>query len=722
MRILILCLLFQLLLTCPGLYAQATLSDTIVYGGDSNFPPFEFIDNMGNPAGFNVDLIRAIATEMGFPVKVKLEVWSGIRNEFENIGTVHITDMYYSKQREDIVEYANSHEVNYDELYIQKGNQDIKSFDDLKGKKLAVQERSTIEEHLKLNNPEIILISVPSEPDALRLLASGGCDAAMVSRIIAYETISNLEMKNLITVGQPFMPRTLSFVVLKGNKQLLELINIGLFRMKESGKFTELQKKWISNNRESELTKRMIVSGVILIASFMLAFLWITSLRYTVKSKTAELEFSNSRLRLISNVKAARIDKLSTKEQSVKLLKQVQETFNADACVIRILEKDEMKLLACIGIAPGILPESVTEGFDFFDHNFKGNTEKESAQKNHTEKCIFRNELADYNYHSFACTPLISEDRMTGVLCIYSKNEQLDFFDFDREHLQIVANQIGISIENNRLFDQNEKQKEIMVRQIMANKKAKDEIQQLNTELEQRVAARTAELQAVNKELETFTYSVSHDLKAPLRGIDGFSKLLVDLYDSELNDEARHFLQIIRKSTKQMSQLIDELLDYSRMERSLIRNEVIQILRLVDSIISQFSSELETEKIDVIIHVPDVVLHADVNGLTIALRNLIGNAIKFSKGKENPRIELNLKENESGWILSVKDNGIGFDMKYHQRIYNIFQRLHRVEDYPGTGIGLAMVSKTMQRMNGKVWAESKPNEGSIFFLEIPKTL
>jgi PAS domain S-box-containing protein len=260
----------------------------------------------------------------------------------------------------------------------------------------------------------------------------------------------------------------------------------------------------------------------------------------------------------------------------------------------------------------------------------------------------------------------------------------------------------------------------VILHDISDRKEAERKLREMNVELEKRVAERTAELEARNKELETFTFSVSHDLKAPLRGIDGYSRLLMEEHYESLDEESRRFLLTIREATRQMNRLIDDLLDYSRMERRPVRKEPVNISSLVDLLLAEKNGIITEKNAEVKVEIPFHHVRADRDGLALVLRNFLDNALKFVDPSRKPLIEIGGKETDQTWTIWVRDNGIGFDMAFHDRIFGIFQRLHRLEEYEGTGVGLAIVKKAMERMGGRAWAESTPGEGSTFYMEVPR--
>jgi len=238
--------------------------------------------------------------------------------------------------------------------------------------------------------------------------------------------------------------------------------------------------------------------------------------------------------------------------------------------------------------------------------------------------------------------------------------------------------------------------------------------------LEARVRERTAQLEVANQELDTFAYSVSHDLKAPLRGIDGYSRLLLEDYVQHLDDEGRLFVENIRRGTQRMGVLIDDLLAYSRMERRVLHRNALDPRRMIEGIVTGCADELCMRGATVRVSLPAALqVQADPEGLAQVLRNLMDNALKFGRAGVPLQIDIGGCAGSDTTMLWVRDNGIGFDPQFHECIFEIFQRLQRAEDYPGTGIGLAIARKAMQRMGGRIWAESTPGQGATFFLELP---
>ena len=222
-----------------------------------------------------------------------------------------------------------------------------------------------------------------------------------------------------------------------------------------------------------------------------------------------------------------------------------------------------------------------------------------------------------------------------------------------------------------------------------------------------------------NKEMEAFSYSVSHDLRAPLRAIDGFTQILVEDHAGQLDDEGKRIAAIIRASTVQMGHLIDDLLSFSRLGRQEVKKSPVSMRTLANDVYTEVKKSVPNRTIDFSIgELPDAA--ADVNMMRVVWTNLLSNAVKFTGKKEGARIEVGSTSDQTGVTYHVKDNGAGFDMTYINKLFGVFQRLHSTEEFEGTGVGLANVKRVVERHGGKVWAEAKVGEGATFYFTLPR--
>jgi signal transduction histidine kinase len=297
--------------------------------------------------------------------------------------------------------------------------------------------------------------------------------------------------------------------------------------------------------------------------------------------------------------------------------------------------------------------------------------------------------------------------------------------DYSRRAAKMSADEVGTLAEafNDMLAQIERRTLELeasntkLGREVEERSRAEREVLRLNAELEDRVRERTAQLETANQELEAFSYSVSHDLRAPLRAIDGFGQALVDDFPQHLPEAARRYLTKIRASTQYMAQLIEDLLNLARVSRGALEHRAVDLSQLAREVAGELEQREPSRSVELSVW-EGMRAEGDPHLLRIALENLIGNAWKFSSKCEKPHIEIGALKDHGRTTFFVRDNGAGFDMAFADKLFGAFQRLHAARDYAGTGIGLATVQRIVQRHGGRIWAEAEVGKGAVFFFTL----
>ena len=308
--------------------------------------------------------------------------------------------------------------------------------------------------------------------------------------------------------------------------------------------------------------------------------------------------------------------------------------------------------------------------------------------------------LLDHGVVSGLSVAIESKGYPFGVLAAHT-SKQRTFTQEDINFLQAVANVLTMAIENGQ-----------------ANK----EIHQLNENLEQRVAERTQQLEEVNQELESFSYTVSHDLRAPLRAMQGFSQALLEDYSDQLDSVGQEYTQRIVTASSRLDTLIQDLLAYSRLGRSDIEINSVDLSAIIESVLSSLEAEVQAQQAQITVSSPLPKVKGNLLILTQAITNLITNALKFVASGVQPQVCVWADEQDNWVRLWVEDNGIGIAPEHTSQIFTVFDRLHGIETYPGTGIGLAIVHKGVERLGGACGVDSKIGQGSRFWMELPKAV
>jgi light-regulated signal transduction histidine kinase (bacteriophytochrome) len=319
--------------------------------------------------------------------------------------------------------------------------------------------------------------------------------------------------------------------------------------------------------------------------------------------------------------------------------------------------------------------------------------------------------LSQFHVRANLVVPLLQDDSLWGLLCIHQCSAPRQWQETEIEFVSQIANHLGVALRHAELLAK-------LQAEIVERQQAEQRAQDLNKGLQQVII----ELKAVNKELETFSYSVSHDLRAPLRSIDGFSQALIEDCQEQLDEVGHDHLRRIRTATQKMGQLIDDLLTLSRVIRSDMRREAVDLSRLASHICAILQQSHPERQVEFNVQA-GLVAQGDTRLLQVVLENLLNNAWKFTAKRPQAKIEFGLlsaetAENISTYTYFVRDDGVGFDMAYVDKLFFPFQRLHSVTEFPGNGIGLATVQRIVHRHGGQLWAEGSLGQGATFYFTL----
>jgi PAS domain S-box-containing protein len=637
-------------------------SQKLVFLGNKNIAPVIYLED-SIPSGVAIDIVRALAKHLAQPIEIKAMDWQKAQTLVANGDADVLIQINQTEERKKIYDFSEPLLESQFSIFTLKERLDISGISSLRGLRVGV-EKGGLPMQVLEKDPNISLVIIPNFIEGFKMLNEGGVDAIVVDQRVGAYILAKHKIKNIKASGEPIAFLYSSLAVKKGNTKLLTEINKAMQKIKADGTYQGIIKKWkpkeaffYTREQITKLVYRLIILALFIL--FLITSVWMITLKKQLTGrKTAERKLKEEYFILNSIINSANAIVFSVDQQ------YRYTSFNLNHAVfMNTLYGAEIK-----------------RGFSMLDYITSPETREATKQK---------------------LDRVLAGDLVIEESSFY--NEPPQYFQVSHSPITNEQEIIGVAV----------------LAQDMTNRKhIEEEIKSLNEDLEKRVKERTSQLEAANKELESFAYSVSHDLRAPLRGIDGFSQVLIEEYYDKIDAQGRDYLQRVRAAAQRIGQLIDDILSLSKVNKSEIAMKQLNLSEIAQKIADNLQESKPKRNVGFIIQ-NEIKVNGDDRLLRIALENLMGNAWKFTSKHTKATIEFGMQQQNGQCAYYVRDDGAGFDMNYAQKLFGAFQRLHAADEFPGTGIGLATVQRIIHRHGGKVWAEGEVEKGATVYFTLP---
>lgn len=682
---------------------------TILIASEPDYPPYCLIDNNGQAAGFSVELFKAAAAAVGLKVNINIGLWNVIKQDLAEGRIDALPLVGRTPEREPLYDFTFPYLSLHGAVFVRKGNTDINSLADLKDKEVAVMRGDNAEEFLRRTKLSENIITTHTFQEAFNNLASGKSDAVVTQRVMGLQLLKEIGLKSIVPLSLqlPDFRQDFCFAVKKGNTDLLNRLNEGLSIVIANGTYDEIHLKWFGPSPWTSLSVTEILLRILpflIPALLILSSLIIIYLRLEIIKRTAGLrkeisEHQKTDLELKKNQLLFKEMEKVTKIGGWELDLENHNTIWTDGVyAIHDLKREDFN------------PSSPSNNLGFYppeDQKILDEALKNACENGepYDLELKFISAAGVHKWVKTVAQPVMINGK---VIRIFG-----NIMDITKQReTEIELRKLKNDLEK-KVLDRTAELEEKVAKLAKSQQAMLYMVEDLNR-ISGELKNERRELEATNRELEAFSYSVSHDLRAPLRAIDGFSRFLKESYQEKLDDTGQHYLDRIRAGSQRMGQFIDDLLSLSRSTRKEMFWQNVNLSQIADEIISEFRSNEPDRDVEVTIE-KNLLVYGDQSLLRAVMENLLANAWKFTKNIESPKIHFGVEYEDKLRRFFIKDNGAGFNPDYTDRLFAPFQRLHSEKEFPGSGIGLANVLRIIRRHGGFVQAESDgAGQGAVF--------